>query len=103
MHATCLKANPDKTRFILFGSTVTKELPIQVGEVMVNESTEAEFLGITFNKKLNWKSHMSQLESELKKRIGILKRLTWHLPKDTVVTMVEPIFMAKLRYGKNFW
>ena len=97
MQATRLKANPSKSKFIMFGST--EELPINIGESMVEESSETEFLGINFNKKLTWKSHLAKNEGELKKRTGILRRLSWHLPKFIVVQMIEPLFMSKLRYA----
>ena len=97
MNATKLKANPSKTTFIMFGST--EESPIQVGDTMVEETTDTEFLGISFNKRLSWKAHLCKLEGELKKRIGVIRRLSWHLPRDLVIEMIEPLFMSKLRYA----
>jgi hypothetical protein len=39
------------------------------------------------------------VESELKKRVGILRRMTWQLPRDLVIKMIEPIFTGKLQYA----
>jgi hypothetical protein len=97
MKASMLSANPEKTKFIMFGRG--REEPITVGDVQVSESTEEVLLGITFNKSLSWKSHLDKLESELRKRVGILRRMTWQLPRDLVIKMIEPIFTAKLRYA----
>jgi hypothetical protein len=94
MKASMLSANPEKTKFIMFGRG--REEPITVGDVQVSELTEEVLLGITFNKSLSWKSHLDKLESELRKRVGIWRRMTWQLPQDLVIKMIEPIFTAKL-------
>jgi hypothetical protein len=91
-----LSANPVKTKFIMFGRG--REEPITVGDVQVSELTEEVLLGITFNKSLSWKSHLDKLESELRKRVGIL-RMTQQLPQDLVIKMIEPIFTAKMQYA----
>ncbi len=95
--ATSLSANESKTKFMMFGSQ--KERPISIGQTQIEESASEELLRFTYNKALSWKDHLSKLESELQKRIGILRRLSWHLPQKIVVGMVEPIFTSKLRYG----
>jgi hypothetical protein len=74
MKASMLSANPDKTKFLMFGRA--REESITVGDVLVTESTQEELLGITFNKSLSWKSHLEKLEPELRKTVGILRRMT---------------------------
>ena len=95
--ATSLAANASKTKFIMFGRH--KEKPIMIGNTLIEESGTEELLGFTYNKALNWKDQLSKMEKELRKRIGILRRLTWHLPHKVVTEMIEPIFTSKLRYG----
>ena len=97
MEATRLKANPSKTSFIMFGSQ--NELPFQVGTTMVEESKDIEFLGINFTKRLTWKKQLDRMEGELRKRIGVLYRPAWHLPRKIVIDMINPIFTSKLRYA----
>jgi hypothetical protein len=41
------------------------------------------------------------LYSELRKRVGILSRMTWQLQQDLAVRMIKLIFTAKLRYTKE--
>jgi hypothetical protein len=98
MRASRLAANASKTKFIMFGRS--NESPLVVGNnASILESKSMELLGITFNKQLIWKSHLDNLVPELRKRTGILRRLSWHLPKDVVLQMIEPIPTSKLRYG----
>ncbi len=97
MQASMLSANPSKTKFVMFGRQ--REEPIKVGNVYIEESREEVLLGVTFNKSLTWTSHMNSLRVELKKRIGILRRLTFQLPTDLVKSMIQPVFTSKLLYG----
>jgi hypothetical protein len=51
MKASTLSANPERTKFMMFGRR--QEKPITLGDVQVSESTEEVLLGITFNKSLS--------------------------------------------------
>ena len=93
--ASSLAANASKTKFIMFGHS--KEDPIKIGDMLIKESEKEELLGFTYNKSLTWKDHLSKMESELRKRIGVIRRLSWHLPQHTLVKMIEPLFTSKLR------
>ncbi len=95
--ASFLAANATKTKFVMFGRK--QEEPIKVGTSLIEESEAEELLGFTYNKALTWRHHVDKIETELRKRIGVLRRLTWHLPQKVLVKMVEPLFTSKLRYG----
>ena len=97
MSATLLAANPTKTKFMMFSKK--RQDPLAVGDAMIEESTEEELLGMTFNKRLTWGAHLDKIEPELRKRIGILRRLSFHLPVGVLVQMIQPIFTSKLLYG----
>jgi len=97
MNATNLKANATKTHFIMFNAI--KEPPIKVNEALIEESNEVELLGVVFNKHLNWTSHINKLESQLRQRIGILRRLSWKFPKQLAVQLIDPLFTSKVRYS----
>ena len=97
MEATMLSVNPEKTKFLMFGKG--KEDPITVGDAKIPESKAECLLGFTFNKSLTWVNHMEKLENDLRKKIGLLRRLSWQVPRDVALSLIEPIFMSKLRYG----
>jgi len=96
MAASMLSANPEKTKFIMFGRK--KEEPIKIGNVLVEESRQVELLGFHINKELSWSNHSTRLQSELKKRIGVIRRLSWKLPKDLTSRLIDPLFISKI-YG----
>ncbi len=97
MKASKLAANASKTKFVFFSRR--REDPLRVGEVEVEESCGEELLGLTVCKSLSWKMHIDKVEVELRKRVGILRRLAWKLPRSITTRMIEPMFTSKLRYG----
>ena len=46
-----------------------------------------------------WNTHIEKISTELKKRIGLLRRIKQRVPKDKLVIIAEGIFNSKIRYG----
>ena len=97
MRAAKLSANPTKTNFLYFSGK--GEEPLQIDDIQIEERKEETLLGITFGKRLTWKHHVDRLETELRKRIGLLKRLRMKLPAQVVKKMMDPLFNSKMRYA----
>ena len=97
MRASKLSANPTKINFLYFSGK--GEEPLQVDNVQIEEGKEETLLGITFGKRLSWKQHVDKLEPELRKRIGLLKRLRMLLTCDVLKNMIDPLFNSKMRYA----
>jgi hypothetical protein len=56
-------------------------------------------LGLHINADFGWSTHVDQLSIELKKRIGLLRRIKKRVPKEKLVIIAEAIFNSLLRYG----
>ena len=97
MNTSGLSANPEKTNFVLFGPDQGK--PILVGDTSLFASKGEKLVGVQVTSDLSWKLNLQEKEKELRGRIGILRRLSWHLPRQTMVKCINPIFTSKLTYG----
>ena len=93
-----LAANPEKTHFLRFGSKKGHR-SIKVGEAVIEESSSEQLVGFTVSSSLSWQDHFKNLEGVLKGRVGVLRRLSWHLPKNILLHCLNPIFNSKLMYG----
>ena len=97
MAASGMAANKEKTKFIMFGKKGGTVMDVDGFKL---EETEGEaLLGVKISKSLGWKIHVEELESELKKRIGLLNRLKNKLPKHIMAKLVQPVFTSKLTYA----
>ena len=97
MHSNRLAINPSKTAYIIFSRLDGGEIEVDGHEI--TESKQQEFLGVTLNKQLNWTSHLQKLESELRSRVGVLRRLATQVDKETSIQLLQPLFTSKLRYA----
>ena len=56
-------------------------------------------MGLHINADFGWSTHIDHLSIELKKRIGVLRRIKKRVPKEKIVIIAEAIFNSLLRYG----
>ena len=64
------------------------------------ESTHSEkLLGLHINSDFEWSTHVDKISIELKKRIGLLRRVRKRVPRDKLIIISEAIFNSKIRYG----
>jgi hypothetical protein len=103
-----LSVNPRKTEMVLF--TRKRKLPeLKPPELLktkLNFSTEVKYLGITFDKKLTWNSH---LENRVKKAYISYEQCrrtmgqTWGLSPRIALWIYTAIIRPMLTYGAVVW
>ena len=101
-----LSLNVKKTHYILFGS---KHVPLNVNNNIylnnnvIEKVSCTKFLGITVDEHLNWHNHISNLTSQLSRSIGILNRVRYILPRQTLLTLYFTLVHPRLLYGIIAW
>ena len=55
-----MKLTEEKCHLLTFG-TIKINIKIRIGEAIVEESAEEKLLGVIFDKKLNFRNHISSL------------------------------------------
>ena len=64
---------------------------------------EFNFLGITFDKHMNWKSHINKIANKLSRYIGILNKLKRILPLNIKLTLYNSLIKPHIIYGILLW
>ena len=64
-----MKLNEGKCHLLTFG-TSQDDIKITVGEAIVKESSEEKLLGVTIDKNLNFKSHVSKFMQKRQPKTG---------------------------------
>ncbi len=105
-----LKINPDKTQAIYFTRRRKQEfLPnrkLTVNNIEVEWLTQVKYLGITFDKKLNFSNHVTNVIQKTQKYIKIFYPFTSRkakLFKKTKILLFKVVFQAIMRYGAPVW
>ena len=70
-------------------------------EVAVCE--EEKDLGVTFDKKLNFNSHIDKAINTAKRVLSMSKRAFKHLDKDALITIYKALIRPHLEYGNIIW
>jgi hypothetical protein len=103
MRSNKLAANPEKTKFIIFGGGKQEE--VSIGELVIAlviaPSSCVTLLGLKLNRHLRWVDHVEEMECELSKRIGVLHRLRQFIPQNTLVSVMNVFFLSQKKH--IFW
>lgn len=101
---TGFRFSPSKTKAVHFcrlrGAHIDPTLKLYGNNLQFTNSIK--FLGLIFDKKLTWKTHINYLKSECHRRMNILKTLCshhWGAHTDTLLTIYRMLIRSKLDYG----
>jgi len=98
--------NVAKTELIIFnppGKATNLKYKIKLDNTVIKLSSFVRYLGILLDNQLNWSSHISQLSMRLSRAIGILSKLRYNLPLNTLKMVYHSIFNSHILYGIQIW
>ena len=68
--------NKDTSSTTLFTLSPKKQAsPIKIGKHTLKEEDQATYLGVTFDKRLTWKTHTLRTEGNARKKLAIMCKL----------------------------
>ena len=70
-----------------------------IGGENIESSFTEKLLGLHINSDFEWSTHIDKISTELRQRIGLLRRIRNRIPKEKLVIIAEAIFNSKIRYG----
>jgi ribonuclease HI/exonuclease III len=101
------KINAKKTVYILFSNKKTPaNLDITVNNKAIPPAATAKFLGLTFDKRLTWKTHITSLVNSSKTKINLLRNLGghhWGATKTALLQIYRALIRSSLEYGASLF
>ena len=91
-----LALNESKTQVLW---TTPKGRPIKVGSSIVEPSDTLEMLGVRFDKLLTPNPHLSSLVTATKSMTATARRLSLHLPKNSLKSVMGALIRGKIGYA----
>jgi len=92
-----------KTKCIMFKQRGRVEAPnLTLYNEGITVSEEVNYLGITFDRRLNWKSQIRNLKAKCQSPIMLLKcisHLSWGADRKTLTTLYRSLIQSKLNYS----
>ena len=78
-------------------------LKLFIGSTSIKEVTEIRFLGVTFDTKLNWNAHITQVQKKLKIAFATIKRISEYIHstnhKCIITHYLNPTYDTSFPYG----
>ena len=89
--------NPEKAALLYNSKGRASEITIEnIGKENLKSSYSEKLLGLHINSDLGWTTHAEKISIELRKRIGLLKRIKQRISKERLITIAEAIFNSKI-------
>ncbi len=91
--------NIQKTKYM-------KKVPpfqIKIEDTDIDQVSDFNFLGITINKHLNWKTHVDKISHKISRNIGILNKLKHFLLLRTKILNYNSLTVSNINYGLLVW
>ena len=102
-----LSLNKDKTKLIIFHSKrkyIDKlNLSIKIDGHRIPVVDKVNYLGMFLDEHLSWEFHINQLSTKLSRGNGILSKLRYYVPQNTLIQVYYAIFHSYLYYGCAIW
>ena len=96
----------DKTQYIYFHrkcSQVPRNLEVILNNIPSRRCNSVNFLGVTLSDTLNWHEHISFVCLKISRYIGILNRLKFVLPVNTLFNIYNAFILSTLSYCNSVW
>ncbi len=91
-----LAINEKKTQVLW---TTTMGPPIKVGSSIVKPANKLEILGVSFDMSLSPSPHLASLISSTRAMTSVARRLSLHLPPDSLKMVMAALYRGKVGYG----
>ncbi len=69
-----------------------------IDETIIQRFAEFNFLGLTLDENLSWKSHIHKLSNRISKSMGILNQLKHFVPIKTKIQIYHSLVLLHLNF-----
>ena len=99
-----LSLNTNKTKFmVLTKQRSAWHFDIRIGKTNIEQVNEIKYLGVIFNEKLSWKSHIQHVCSKLSNGSWALLKLRNYVDTTTLKTVYYALIYSYLQYCVSTW
>ncbi len=100
--ANCLSANPDKFQGITLGSW-DDNITFNIENITVTARSTVKALGVTFDDKLNFNDHVTEICRKAARQVNVLKRLHKSLTMETRLIIYRSFILSNFNYCPLVW
>ena len=76
---------------------------LKMGDTVLEEVTEIEYLGVIFDRHFTWKPYVRSLAQTLSRSAGVLSKLRYYVPVNIMQTVYYAIVYSHIQYAILCW
>ena len=99
--------NYAKTKYILFQTAHSKPSPLhlslKVNEKKIKKVWKINFLGVTFNENLSWKTHMQKILGKIRSSYCAIRKIRPYLNNKHLHILYYSIIQSHINYCTTTW
>ncbi len=95
-----LSLDISKCKYVIFHKPQKRinQLQLNIENIAIDRVSDFNFLGLTINEHLNWKSHTDKLSNKISKTMGVLNKLKHFVPLNARVMIYNSLILSHLKY-----
>ena len=97
-----MKMNEDKSHLLVFGNKDDK-VTVNISGSLIKESDEEKLLGVTLDKTLNFKNHVTNLCKKASQKLHALARVSRYMDKPQLELTMTSFVMSHFSYCPLVW
>ena len=104
--ANKLTLNFEKTNYIIFHSPKKKinyQVNLKIHDYALKQVYNTNYLGVVFDSKLTWKTHISNLTMKIKRNIGVISKIRHYVGTNICINLYYSLIYPFLIYGVVIW
>ena len=99
-----LALNLKKTTYMIFSRRrIDSNFNLLIANTHIQRKSEARFLGVIIDEKLNWSSHIKAVKSKMSRYIGIMYKLKKYLPQQPRLQIFHSFVQSHLNFCSIIW
>ena len=100
-----LSLNITKCKYMIFHMPQKRinQLQLNIENTAIDRVKDFNFLGLTINEHLNWKSHIDKLSNKISKTMGVLNKLKHFVPINARIMIYNSLVLSHLNYCILAW
>ncbi len=78
-------------------------LHLVMNDTVIEKVAVFDFLGLTLNENLNWKSHIDKISNKISRSIGILNKHKHFIPLQSRLHIYNSLILSYINFGILAW
>ena len=101
-----LSLNVEKSNYVIFHAPqkkITYQVNLSLHKCSLKQESSTKYLGVVIDENLNWKSHVSHIESKIKRGVSVISKLRHTVTKSILLNLYYSLIYPYLIYGLVAW